>query len=164
MSREPRVKGSTCAMLSAILQAAGYRVGLFTSPHLERVEERLQVDGVPIGRAELAAQMEEVVPAVRQLEGEPGSPRSCASTGAGRSSKSVQALGLSSLLLEAMRYLPLLRWGWEVDSIPRMSAIHSFQSSHRLDSIMSRNSEIHWRPLHFRKRVSSSGESPWYVE
>ena len=38
-------KGSTCAMLSSILQQAGYRTGLYTSPHLLRVEERLAVDG-----------------------------------------------------------------------------------------------------------------------
>src|SRR6266851_3633540 len=41
-------KGSTSAMLAAILHRAGYRVGLFTSPHLVRVEERMQVDGVPV--------------------------------------------------------------------------------------------------------------------
>src|SRR5919201_6579348 len=61
-------KGSTCAMLAAVLRAAGYRTGLFTSPHLEHVEERIQVDGVPISHAELAARMNEVAPAVRDLE------------------------------------------------------------------------------------------------
>jgi dihydrofolate synthase/folylpolyglutamate synthase len=61
-------KGSTCAMLAAILQSAGYRVGLFTSPHLECVEERLQVDRVPISREELAARMDEVALAVRNLQ------------------------------------------------------------------------------------------------
>ena len=63
-------KGSTCAMLASVLRAAGYRVGLFTSPHLEHVEERMQVDGVPISHAELAARMEEVAPAVRAMEEE----------------------------------------------------------------------------------------------
>src|SRR5688572_32057937 len=38
-------KGSTSAMIAAVLSAAGYRTGLFSSPHLERVEERLQIDG-----------------------------------------------------------------------------------------------------------------------
>ncbi len=38
-------KGSTCAMLDAILRAAGYRVGLYTSPYLEDFCERIQVDG-----------------------------------------------------------------------------------------------------------------------
>jgi dihydrofolate synthase/folylpolyglutamate synthase len=62
-------KGSTCAMLAAILQAAGYRVGLFTSPHLEHVEERIQVDGVPISHRELTTRVAEVAAAVHHLEG-----------------------------------------------------------------------------------------------
>ena len=57
-------KGSTSAMLAAILQQAGYRTGLFTSPHLVRVEERVQVDGVPVTRDELAALMTDVRAAV----------------------------------------------------------------------------------------------------
>src|SRR3954471_9489384 len=61
-------KGSTCAMLASVLRAAGYRVGLFTSPHLEHVEERIQIDGESISHAELAARMAEVAPAVRELE------------------------------------------------------------------------------------------------
>jgi dihydrofolate synthase/folylpolyglutamate synthase len=64
-------KGSTCAMLDAVLRAAGYRVGLFTSPHLVHVEERVQVDGAAISPAELAARMAEVATAVRQLEAGP---------------------------------------------------------------------------------------------
>jgi len=39
-------KGSTCAMLEAILLAAGYRVGLYTSPHLLRYNERVRIGGV----------------------------------------------------------------------------------------------------------------------
>jgi dihydrofolate synthase/folylpolyglutamate synthase len=65
-------KGSTCAMLAQILRCAGYRVGLFTSPHLEHVEERIQVDSVSITHAELAARMAELAPAVRSLEAGPG--------------------------------------------------------------------------------------------
>ncbi|MBA4741862.1 MAG: bifunctional tetrahydrofolate synthase/dihydrofolate synthase [Azoarcus sp.] len=38
-------KGSTCAMLEAVLRAGGYRVGLYTSPHLLRYNERVRVDG-----------------------------------------------------------------------------------------------------------------------
>lgn len=53
-------KGSTSAMLASVLGAAGYHVGLFTSPHLCAVEERIQVDGSPIGAAELAALLTEV--------------------------------------------------------------------------------------------------------
>ena len=66
-------KGSTCAMLASVLRCAGYRVGLFTSPHLTDVRERIQVDGELIGRDELAALMSEIKPAVEELElaGEP---------------------------------------------------------------------------------------------
>lgn len=53
-------KGSTSALLASILHEAGYRVGLFTSPHLVRVEERIQVDRQPIGPAELAALMDDI--------------------------------------------------------------------------------------------------------
>jgi dihydrofolate synthase/folylpolyglutamate synthase len=57
-------KGSTSAMLATVLRHAGYRTGLFTSPHLCRVEERIQVDGEPINREELTALLEDVRTAV----------------------------------------------------------------------------------------------------
>ena len=38
-------KGSTAAMTAAMLQRCGYRVGLFTSPHLCDVRERIRLDG-----------------------------------------------------------------------------------------------------------------------
>jgi len=41
-------KGSTCAMVDAVLRAAGYRVGLYTSPHLVRFNERIRLGGVDI--------------------------------------------------------------------------------------------------------------------
>ena len=41
-------KGSTCAMMDSILRAAGYRSGLYTSPHLVDFRERIRVDGVMI--------------------------------------------------------------------------------------------------------------------
>lgn len=41
-------KGSVCAMIDAIYRAAGVRTGLFTSPHLVRFNERIQIDGRPI--------------------------------------------------------------------------------------------------------------------
>lgn len=39
-------KGSTCAMLESILRAAGYRTGLYTSPHLARYNERVRIEGI----------------------------------------------------------------------------------------------------------------------
>ena len=47
-------KGSTAAMTAAVLQAAGYRTGLFTSPYLEDFRERIQVNGQPIPQNDLA--------------------------------------------------------------------------------------------------------------
>ncbi len=67
-------KGSVAAMIAAATAAAGYRTGLFTSPHLERLEERFSVDSQPCRAAELVALVEEVRPAVEQLDAESGSP------------------------------------------------------------------------------------------
>src|ERR1700679_4088904 len=53
-------KGSSSAMLASVLQSAGYRVGLFTSPHLSEVSERIQVNGKPISRGELTARLQEI--------------------------------------------------------------------------------------------------------
>jgi dihydrofolate synthase/folylpolyglutamate synthase len=64
-------KGSTSAMLAAILQQAGYRTGLFTSPHLCRVEERIQVDGAPVTEDELTALLYDTAQAARQLDQPP---------------------------------------------------------------------------------------------
>jgi dihydrofolate synthase / folylpolyglutamate synthase len=47
-------KGSTAATLSSILTAAGYRTGLYTSPHLIRVNERIQIDGHEISDEDFA--------------------------------------------------------------------------------------------------------------
>src|SRR5580700_3591766 len=47
-------KGSTAAMLESILRAAGLRTGLYTSPHLERINERIRVNGDPIADEEFA--------------------------------------------------------------------------------------------------------------
>ena len=48
-------KGSTAAMLESILRAAGLRTGLYTSPHLERINERIRLDGKEISDADFAA-------------------------------------------------------------------------------------------------------------
>jgi dihydrofolate synthase/folylpolyglutamate synthase len=69
-------KGSTSAILATILRAAGHRTGLFTSPHLTDVSERVQVDGVPISREEIAVRMSEVATAVRELDAEGDPARS----------------------------------------------------------------------------------------
>ncbi len=53
-------KGSTCALLEAVLLAAGKRVGLYTSPHLLRYNERVRIDGREAGDAVLVDAFAEV--------------------------------------------------------------------------------------------------------
>lgn len=53
-------KGSTCAMLEAILLEAGYRTGVFTSPHLVHFEERCRVRGDIVSAAQLVTTFEQV--------------------------------------------------------------------------------------------------------
>jgi dihydrofolate synthase/folylpolyglutamate synthase len=60
-------KGSTCAMLASILQSAGYRTGLYTSPHLVRVNERMRVNGAEITDEEFAKAFSEVAATVERL-------------------------------------------------------------------------------------------------
>ncbi len=53
-------KGSTCAILDAITRHAGYRVGLYTKPHLVHFEERCRIDGVPVPAEQLLPHFEAV--------------------------------------------------------------------------------------------------------
>jgi dihydrofolate synthase/folylpolyglutamate synthase len=53
-------KGSTCAMLGSIARRAGYRVGVYSQPHLVRFEERCRIDGEPIEGAALLPHFEAV--------------------------------------------------------------------------------------------------------
>ncbi|HKI03984.1 MAG TPA: folylpolyglutamate synthase/dihydrofolate synthase family protein [Thermoanaerobaculia bacterium] len=64
-------KGSTSALLAAMARAAGYRTGLYTSPHLESVEERLRIDGRPIEPGRFAGLLTGLV---ELAERETGSP------------------------------------------------------------------------------------------
>jgi dihydrofolate synthase/folylpolyglutamate synthase len=60
-------KGSTCAMLSRILHAQGYRTGLFVSPFVDRFNERIQFDDEPIPDEDLAALVTEIAPIVDSM-------------------------------------------------------------------------------------------------
>src|SRR5271157_3032073 len=60
-------KGSTSALAASALQAAGYRTGLYTSPHLQDYGERIQVDGVPIPHPFLAELVDELKPVVARI-------------------------------------------------------------------------------------------------
>ena len=60
-------KGSTSALITSILSSAGYTVGLFTSPHLHTVCERVRVGLEPISREEFAALVNQIWPAVQDV-------------------------------------------------------------------------------------------------
>ncbi|HEX3602130.1 MAG TPA: folylpolyglutamate synthase/dihydrofolate synthase family protein, partial [Lacipirellulaceae bacterium] len=63
-------KGSTSVMISQMLTSAGYRTGLFSSPHLERIEERFAIDCVPCTAEELVTLVNRVMPEVRAMDEE----------------------------------------------------------------------------------------------
>lgn len=60
-------KGSTSHMLASVLQQAGYRVGLFTSPHLKDFRERVRVDGEMISEQEVVGFVERNMPEIKRL-------------------------------------------------------------------------------------------------
>ena len=57
-------KGSTCAMIERALREAGYKTGLYTSPYIEKYNERIRIDGKPIDGEQLAALVESVWPVI----------------------------------------------------------------------------------------------------
>jgi dihydrofolate synthase/folylpolyglutamate synthase len=61
-------KGSVCALAASALVAAGYKTGLYTSPHLLDFVERIQIDGQPLSHAEFVELVELVRPAVARIE------------------------------------------------------------------------------------------------
>ncbi len=61
-------KGSTSAMIAAILTASGRRTGLFTSPHLQSIEERFQIDGVPCPGDELGELVGRIRPVLAEMD------------------------------------------------------------------------------------------------
>lgn len=61
-------KGSTCAMLASVLKAAGYRVGLYTSPFLQHYQERIRLNGVPLTDDLMVKYGNPLVEAARALE------------------------------------------------------------------------------------------------
>ena len=61
-------KGSTCAMLSSVLKAAGYKVGLYTSPFLQHYQERIRLNGVPLTDELMVKYGNPLVEAAKALE------------------------------------------------------------------------------------------------
>ncbi len=64
-------KGSTCTMVAAMLQATGYKVGLYTSPHLVDIRERFVINGEMIPQADFARLVRLVEPFVAKIKPSP---------------------------------------------------------------------------------------------
>ena len=63
-------KGSTCAMLERALREAGYKTGMYTSPYIEKYNERIRIGGRPIGGERLSGLVEQVWPVIEQCREE----------------------------------------------------------------------------------------------
>lgn len=63
-------KGSTCAMLSSVLVASGYKTGLFISPYITDFRERIQINNEMISKEMLANAVEETFPLIEKLQSE----------------------------------------------------------------------------------------------
>ena len=60
-------KGSTAALVASVLTHAGYKTGLFTSPHLITPRERCRIDGEPISEADIGFYIEKIKPAIETV-------------------------------------------------------------------------------------------------
>ena len=61
-------KGSTCAILGSVLREAGLRVGMFTSPHLVTIRERMRMGGEPVTEDEFVRLVKRLLPAIGKME------------------------------------------------------------------------------------------------
>jgi len=61
-------KGSVAAMIAQVLTGSGYKTGLYTSPHLHNLRERIKVDGNLISETEFATAMAEVEPFIEEMK------------------------------------------------------------------------------------------------
>src|SRR5688572_10683439 len=60
-------KGSTCHMLASIMQSAGYKTGLYTSPHLKEFTERIKVNGREVTRGYVLDFVNRIRPAIEEI-------------------------------------------------------------------------------------------------
>jgi len=65
-------KGSVCAYLRSLLRERGYSVGTFTSPHLVELNERIQMDGIPVSNETILAAFERIQKELKKLHQEKG--------------------------------------------------------------------------------------------
>jgi dihydrofolate synthase/folylpolyglutamate synthase len=61
-------KGSTCHMVASMLQNSGYKTGLYVSPHIVELRERISIDGKLISEAEFTRLMAKIAPVVQRLQ------------------------------------------------------------------------------------------------
>jgi dihydrofolate synthase/folylpolyglutamate synthase len=64
-------KGSTCSLISSILQSGGYKVGLYTSPHLVDFTERIKINHKPIDRKKVSELLERIKPYIEKVANTP---------------------------------------------------------------------------------------------
>lgn len=64
-------KGSTCSLISSILQSDGYKVGLYTSPHLVDFTERIEINRKPIDRKKVSELLERIKPYIEKVANSP---------------------------------------------------------------------------------------------
>ncbi|TET62947.1 MAG: hypothetical protein E3J47_02710 [Candidatus Stahlbacteria bacterium] len=62
-------KGSTAAMISSCLESCGYRVGLFTSPHLQKINERIKINNIEISNQDLMKYIKLIRPYIKRKHG-----------------------------------------------------------------------------------------------
>jgi dihydrofolate synthase/folylpolyglutamate synthase len=62
-------KGTTCSLIASVLTAAGYRTGLYTSPHIKKFNERIRVDGAEISDDKLYSMITSMLPLAEKLNG-----------------------------------------------------------------------------------------------
>ncbi|MCA9184167.1 MAG: folylpolyglutamate synthase/dihydrofolate synthase family protein [Pirellulaceae bacterium] len=74
-------KGSTCVLIEGMLRAAGYRTGLYTSPHLLVPEERIATCGQPCPSAEFVELVRDIAPHVQAMDGQDPWPAADADNG-----------------------------------------------------------------------------------
>ncbi|MBN2131396.1 MAG: bifunctional folylpolyglutamate synthase/dihydrofolate synthase, partial [Sedimentisphaerales bacterium] len=64
-------KGSTCTMLAEMLRAAGFKVGLYTSPHVLNLRERIVVNGQMVSEAAMTRHVRKIAPVVKNMADDP---------------------------------------------------------------------------------------------
>lgn len=60
-------KGSTASFLASVLKEAGYKTGLYTSPHLISFTERMRINGIPISKNKVVEYVEKFKPIIEEL-------------------------------------------------------------------------------------------------